>query len=178
MTATTSAATSGVEEDAMRLLGAFYDLSGGKLNEPVPIGDSQTPGENGAAHKAGMEPGAWETSIALRYLLNTGKVQNADTAGAYRITVPGMDVVRRARGLDPPPKKVRHLSDKAQRRLLTVLAIMLASFFKRPFTGLLVRQIPERRGVKDDLAEAAVEALSRTAALAVASVVIRKLAGR
>ncbi len=178
MTATTSAATSGVEEDAMRLLGAFYDLSGGKLNEPVPIGDSQTPGENGAAHEAGMGPEAWETSIAVRYLLNTGKLQNADTVGAYRITVPGMDVVRRARGLDPPPKKVRHLSDTAQRRLLTVIALALASFLKRPLTGLVARQIPERRGVKDDLAEAAVQGLSRAVALFVASAIIRRLAGR
>ena len=32
-------ATSGVEETAMRLLGAFYDLSGEKLTEPVSLGD-------------------------------------------------------------------------------------------------------------------------------------------
>ena len=31
-------ATSGVEESAMWLLGAFYDLSEGKLTEPVPLG--------------------------------------------------------------------------------------------------------------------------------------------
>jgi hypothetical protein len=30
-------ATSGVEENAMRLLGAFYDLSGEKLTEPVEV---------------------------------------------------------------------------------------------------------------------------------------------
>ena len=52
-------ATSGVEEDAMRLLGAFYDLSGGKLTEPVPIGGPEMPGQ-GAAPRADLDPESTE----------------------------------------------------------------------------------------------------------------------
>ena len=61
-------ATSGVEEDAMRLLGAFYDLSGGKLTEPVPIGGPEMPGQ-GAAPRADLDPESTECAVAARYLV-------------------------------------------------------------------------------------------------------------
>ena len=39
----------------MRLLGAFYDLSEGKLTEPVPLGGPET-AVAGAAQKADLDP--------------------------------------------------------------------------------------------------------------------------
>ncbi|MDQ3863915.1 MAG: hypothetical protein M3317_10510 [Actinomycetota bacterium] len=86
-------ATSGVEEDAMRLLGAFYDLSGGKLTEPVPIGGAEIPGE-GAAPRADLDPESPECDIACRYLLEKGYIAPADGASEYVISVAGIDRVR------------------------------------------------------------------------------------
>ena len=56
-------ATSGVEENAMRLLGAFYDLSGEKLTEPVSLGGPERPGQ-GAAPRADLDPSL--QSVRLR----------------------------------------------------------------------------------------------------------------
>ena len=72
-------ATSGVEEDAMRLLGAFYDLSGGKLTEPVPIGGPEMPGQ-GAALSADLDPDSPECDIAARYLVDQKFIAPADAA--------------------------------------------------------------------------------------------------
>jgi hypothetical protein len=91
-------ATSGVEETAMRLLGAFYDLSGGKLTEPVPIGGPEMPGE-GAAARADLEPESTECAVAARYLVNQGYIAPADAASGYVITVAGFDRVREMRGI-------------------------------------------------------------------------------
>jgi hypothetical protein len=58
-------ATSGVEENAMRLLGAFYDLSGEKLTEPVSIGGPEMPGQ-GAAPRADLDPDSTECEVSTR----------------------------------------------------------------------------------------------------------------
>lgn len=91
-------ATSGVEEDAMRLLGAFYDLSGGKLTEPVPIGGPEMPGQ-GAAPIADLDPDSPECDIAATYLVDQKLIAPADAASKYVITVAGFDRVREMRGI-------------------------------------------------------------------------------
>src|SRR3712207_5445961 len=72
-------ATSGVEVDAMRLLGAFYDLSEGRLTEPVPIGDP----EPGAAPRADLDPDTPECDIAIRYLVDQRFIAPAHAASEY-----------------------------------------------------------------------------------------------
>jgi hypothetical protein len=72
-------ATSGVEKDALRLLGAFYDLSGEKLTEPVTIGGPEMPGQ-GAAPRAGLDPESTECDVAARYLVDQGYIEPADAA--------------------------------------------------------------------------------------------------
>jgi hypothetical protein len=89
-------ATSGVEERAMRLLGAFYNLSRGKPTNPVPLGGPDSPPTEGAANAAGMDLGSTELDVALQYLLDQGYVDQADEPDAYKITVPGIDKVREA----------------------------------------------------------------------------------
>jgi hypothetical protein len=163
--------TSEVESAAMRLLGAFYDLSGGKLNEPV--------GEDEAARGAGIEPGSTELDVAVRYLLGQGYVRASDTPSAYRITVPGVDKAREARGLSRPAASGEErsgMSEKMQRRLLTLIAIPMALAISQPLTRYIGEQIPERRGIKDDLAEAVLKGLARTAAIFLASLLVRQLA--
>src|SRR5918995_6536353 len=96
-----TSATSGVEEDALRLLGAFYDLSEGKLTEPVPLGGPETPGE-GAAPEAGFDPESHECDIAVMYLVGRGYIEARGAASEYVITVSGFDRVREVRGLGGP----------------------------------------------------------------------------
>jgi hypothetical protein len=91
-------ATSGVEERAMRLLEAFYNLSGGKPTDPVPLGGPDSPPTEGAANAAGMDLGSTELDVALQYLLDKGYLAKADEPDAYKITVPGMDRIRETRG--------------------------------------------------------------------------------
>jgi hypothetical protein len=92
-------ATSGVEEAAMRLLGAFYDLSGHNPAVSVPLGTSREPGPRTAAKAADMEPGSTECDVALRYLLNQRYVEEGGAPSEFEITVMGIDRVRETRGL-------------------------------------------------------------------------------
>ena len=86
--------TSGIEERAMRLLRAFYELSGGKLTDSVSLGGPDSPPTEGAANAAGMDHGSTELDVALQYLLDQGYVEQADEPGAYRVTVAGSDKAR------------------------------------------------------------------------------------
>jgi hypothetical protein len=169
--------TSGVEEDAWRLLGAFYDLSGHNPLEPVPIGTPDSPPNESAAKTAGIEPGSPECDVAARYLLNGRYIRETETPGEYQITVQGIEKVREMRGLADPAKGGNRMSDETQRRLLTVLAIGIAMVLTRPVNRYISEQIPERRGIRDDLAEAALQGLVRAAAFFVASLVVRRIAG-
>ena len=92
-------ATSGVEEAAMRLLGAFYDLSGHNPAVDVAIGTPGEPEPKSAAKVADMEAGSTETDVALRYLINQRYVADGDSLSKYRITVMGIDRVREMRDL-------------------------------------------------------------------------------
>jgi hypothetical protein len=70
------------------------------------------------------------------------------------------------------------LSEQAQRRLLTILAIAIAMGLTRPLNNFIEEQIPERRGIGDDVAEAILQGLARAAAIFLASVVVRQIARR
>ena len=170
-------ATSGVEANAMRLLGAFYDLSGGKLTEPVPIGGAEMPGK-GAAPKADLDPESTECAVAVRYLVDQGHIAPADAASGHVITVAGFDRVREMRGMGGPaaPAGRSRMSDKTQKQLVTLLSIGISIGLSQPLTRFIAREIPERRGIKDDLAEAVLQGLVRAVALVAASVIVRKLA--
>ncbi len=170
--------TSGVEQDAARLLGAFYDLSGHDPLVPVQVGSPGTPAERSAAGRAGLEPGSHECDVALRYLLNKDHLRAAQNQGEYTITVMGIEEVRRRRGLENPTTAERSgMSDRTQRLLLTGLTIAISAAVSKPVANYFARMIPERRGIRDDLTEAAVQGLVRLIAVFIASVVVRKLAG-
>lgn len=70
------------------------------------------------------------------------------------------------------------MSEQAQRRLLTILAIAIAMGLTRPLNNFIEEQIPERRGIGDDVAEAILQGLARAAAIFLASVVVRQIARR
>ncbi len=171
-------ATSGIEDVAMRLLGAFYDLSGHDPTRPVPVGDPESPPAQSAAKVADIEPGSVGCNISVRYLLNQGYIHETDVGGTYTITVAGIDKVRQSRGLEDPAtwRARRSMSDQTQKRLVTLLAIVLAMGLARPVDKFIDEQIPERRGVKDDLTEAALQGLVRMAAFFAASLLVRKVA--
>lgn len=170
--------TSGTQDLAMGLLAAFYDLSGHDPTKPVPVGDQESPPAESAANVAGIEPESAECDVAVRYLLGKGYVKETDVSGAYTITVAGIDEVRKSRGLEDPAtwSARRSMSDQTQKRLVTLLAIVLAMGLARPVDKFIDEQIPERRGIKDDLTEAALQGLVRMAAFFAASLLVRKLA--
>ncbi|CAN5759955.1 hypothetical protein BH18ACT11_BH18ACT11_14830 [soil metagenome] len=169
-------ATSGVEEDAWRLLGAFYDLSEGKLTEPVPLGGPEMPG---AAPRADFDPESTECGIAVRYLVDQGYIEPRGPASEeYVITVAGFDKVRQMRGLGgpTPPAGRNRMSDKAQQRLLTLLSIGISIGLSQPLARFIGEKIPERRGIKDDVTEAILKGLVRAVALTLASLIVRQIA--
>jgi hypothetical protein len=53
------------------------------------------------------------------------------------------------------------MSDEAQRRLLTLLVVVLTAVLSRPLRSMVDEAIPERRGVGDDLAEAVLQGVTR-----------------
>ena len=166
------------EDLAKRLLVAFHDLSGGKLNESVPIGGPDT-NEGGAAEHAGFSADVTERDVALRYLVDKDYVRaDADDSG-YTMTVSGIDRVREIRGITKPEsEEANRMSDKTQRRLLTVLSTVIALVVSKPLTDYIGEQIPERRGIKDDALEAALQGLVRAVSIFLASLAVRQLVGR
>jgi hypothetical protein len=169
----TTSTTSGVEASAMRLLGAFYDLSEGKLTEPVPVG-----GTDGAARRTDFDPGSTECAIAARYLVDQKLIEAKGNGSEYVITVAGFDKVREMRGMGSPapPAGRNQMSDKAQQRLLTILSIVISIGLSQPLTRFIGEKVPERRGLRDDLTEAVLKGLVRAAALTLASVLVRQIA--
>ena len=173
---------SAVQDAAIRLLAAIHDLAGGKLETPVPVVVPGEPGR-GAAPKAGIDPDSTEDEVALRYLVDQGYVKPVGdpTAGSqdYELTVAGLDRARQARGLgDPQPLERGGMSDGTQKMLVTVLGIVGSQILARPLTKFIGEQVPERRGVKDDVTEAVLKGIARIAALTVASIIVRQIAAR
>jgi hypothetical protein len=173
----TTSVTSGVVESAMRLLGAFYDLSDGKLTEPVPLGGADTAGE-GAAQKADLDPESTECSIAARYLVDQKLIEARGQTSEYVITVAGFDKVREMRGMGSPapPAGRNQMSDKTQQRLLTIVSLVISIGLSQPLTRFIGEKIPERRGIRDDLTEAVLQGIVRAVALTLASVIVRQIA--
>ena len=180
-------ATSGVEQSAMRLLEAFYELSGGRPGEEVPLEGDGAPEGRGAAQEAGIDPasvrGSVERDVAVRYLLNQGYVEQGAGAGpaSYKITPSGVERVGRMRGLiagtSPKEEGRSGMSEKMQTRLLSLLTVAIFLGLNRQVKKFIDKQIPERRGVGDDLLEATLQGAARLAAVVAASVVVRRLAG-
>ncbi len=174
-------AGSEVRDAALRLLGAIHDLSGGRLYEPVPV---VVPGDptGGAAPKAGVDPDSTEDEVALRYLVDQGYVRASGDPAAgqdYELTVAGLDKARQMRGLGEPEAPERTgLSDGTQKMLVTALGIVGSQILARPLTKFIGEQIPERRGVKDDVLEAVLKGIARVVALTLASIIVRQLALR
>ena len=168
-------ATSGVDENALWLLGAFYDLSEEKITQLVPVGG---PEGQGAAPRAGLDPESTECEVAVRYLVDQGYIEARGDSSEYVITVAGFDRIREMRRLgDPAAQGERSgMSDKTQKRLLTLLSIGISVGLSQPLTRFIGEQIPERRGIRDDLTEAVLKGLTRTVALVVASIIVRQLA--
>lgn len=90
--------TSRIEEDALHLLIAFHELSGGKLNEPVPLGGRESPESEAAALRAGLDPESIGCETAVRYLLDQNYVEQAGEESNYTLTVPGVDKVKETQG--------------------------------------------------------------------------------
>ena len=70
------------------------------------------------------------------------------------------------------------MDEQTQRRLLTILSIVIGTVLSRPINNFIDEQIPERRGIKDDVTEAVLQGLVRIAAIFVASVIVRQVAQR
>ncbi len=68
------------------------------------------------------------------------------------------------------------MNEKTQRRLLSLLALGIGMGLSRPLDNLVAEAVPERRGLKDDVLEAALQGLARATALFVASLLVRRLA--
>jgi hypothetical protein len=68
------------------------------------------------------------------------------------------------------------MDDQAQKRLMTVLSIVIGMILARPINNFIDEQILERRGIGDDIKEAALQGLVRMAAIFVASVIVRRVA--
>ncbi len=176
-------ADSAVQDAALRLLAAIHDLSGGKLYEPVPV---VVPGEpsKGAAQKAGIDSDSTEDEVAIRYLVDQGYIRasgNPPAGGAqdYELTVAGLDRAREYRGLGGPESPERAgMSDGTQKMLVTALGIVGSQILARPLTRFIGEQIPERRGVKDDILEAVLKGIARVVALSLASIIVRQIAVR
>ena len=175
-------ADSAVQDAAFRLLAAIHDLAGGKLNEPVPV---VVPGEadKGAAPRAGIDPGSTEDEVAVRYLVGQGYIRAVGDHSAggqdYELTVAGLDRARQMKGLGGPESPERSgMSDKTQRQLVTVLGIVGSQILAQPLSRFIGEQIPERRGIKDDLTEALVKGVARIVALTLASILVRQIAVR
>jgi hypothetical protein len=168
---------SGVKEDANRLMEAIVDESGGKLNKPVALG-GQDSDEEGAADRAGFTSDHTQRDVALNYLLDQGYVQTDENGMGYRLTIAGSDYVREELRPTPASEERTGMQDKSQRQLMTLIATVVSLGISTPITNYISEQIPERRGIKDDLLEAFLEGVVRAISMFAASLVVRQIAYR
>lgn len=70
------------------------------------------------------------------------------------------------------------MSDKNQRKLVTALSIVIALVASRPITRRLAEEIPERRGIEEDLLESVLQGLVWTGSFLVASMTVREVSRR
>lgn len=168
---------SGLKEDANRLLEAFYDEAGGKLTDPVPLGGEDA-NQEGASERAGFTSDHLQRDPALNYLLDQGYIKTGENGMGYRLTLPGSDYVREELRPTPAANERRGMDDQTQRRLLTLGATIVALAISQPITNYVAEQIPERRGIKDDLLEAFLQGVVRAISIFLASLAVRQIAVR
>lgn len=70
------------------------------------------------------------------------------------------------------------MSDKAQKRLSTLLVLAMFVGLQVPLKRFVAELIPGKRGPKEDVAEALVQGAARMSAVVLASTLVRLLAGR
>jgi hypothetical protein len=70
------------------------------------------------------------------------------------------------------------MNEQTQRMLLTILTVAITAVMTRPLKNIIQEAVPERRGIRDDFIEAALQAVVRAGAVVLASVLVRWLAGR
>lgn len=70
------------------------------------------------------------------------------------------------------------MGDKAQRRLLTLTVLATFVALQIPLKKLVAEMVPGKRGPREDVAEALVQGAARTAAVILASTLVRGLADR
>lgn len=168
---------SSVREDANRLMEAFYDETGGKLTDPVPLGGEDAE-QDGASERAGFTSDHLQRDAALNYLLGQGYIQADESGSGYRLTLAGSDYVREELRPTPATEERSGLQDKRQRQMMTLIATIVSIFISTPITNYVSEQIPERRGIKDDLLEAALEGVVRALSMLAASLAVRQIAYR
>lgn len=69
------------------------------------------------------------------------------------------------------------MNEETQKRIITMTSTALAGLLATKLADKLIK-VPEERGVKDDIKEAALKGVFSVLATIVASVVIRQLLGR
>ena len=65
---------------------------------------------------------------------------------------------------------------QTQRRLSTLLSIVIGTVLAYPINNVIDEQIPERRGIKDYVTKAVLQGLVRKAAILAGSVTVRRVA--
>lgn len=70
------------------------------------------------------------------------------------------------------------MGEKAQRRLLTLTVLATFVALQVPLKRLVAEMVPGKRGPKEDVVEALVQGTARTAAVILASTIVRALADR
>ena len=70
------------------------------------------------------------------------------------------------------------MSDQTQKMLLTGLTVLMSVALNRPLKNMISEAVPERRGARDDVAEAVLQGIARMAAVVAASFLVRWLASR
>jgi hypothetical protein len=156
---------------------AIFDESGGKFNQPVALG-GQDSDQEGAADRAGFTSDHTQRDVALKYLLDQGYVQPDENGMGYRLTLAGSDYVREELRPTPASEERSGMQDKSQRQLVTLIATIVSLGISTPITNYIAEQIPERRGIKDDLLEAFLQGLVRAISMFAASLVVRQIAIR
>ncbi len=70
------------------------------------------------------------------------------------------------------------MSDKAQRRLSSLLVVATFVALQIPLKRLLTEQVPGKRGPREDVAEAVLQGAARTVAVILASTFVRGMANQ
>lgn len=70
------------------------------------------------------------------------------------------------------------MGDNAQKRLLSLAVVLTFVVLKIPLKKLIAELVPGKRGPREDVADALMQGAARTAAVIIASTLVRGLAGQ